>query len=234
MTVVLSPFQQHREKVAQISQEKAVLVDSKDSLHIVNAELERDIEYLRNFGNNMADRNEYKLNVVLPKWLPKVERYLQEGRIYPNPIFVWCIIWLFDTQQFDQGLDWAEIAIEQNQDTPTAWSMKLPGFVAKTVFEWVETTATNGHSIEPYFSRVFDLVKNKWRLYESDKAEWYKFAGLYLLRDENGTPKATAVDNVNVLNQAKELLTQAQNIYAKVGVKTMLGNIEQRINALTK
>ncbi|OCF98845.1 phage terminase small subunit [Gilliamella sp. wkB308] len=234
MTVVLSPFQQHREKIAQINQETAILVDSKESLHIVNAELERDIKYLRTFGNNMAERNEYKLNVVLPKWLPKAERYLQEERIYPNPIFVWCIIWLFDTQQFDQGLDWAEIAIEQNQDTPTAWSMKLPGFVARAVFEWVETTAANGHSIEPYFSRVFELVKNKWRLYESDKAEWYKFAGLYLLRDENGTPKATAIDNVDTLKQAQELLTQAHEIYSKVGVKTMLGNIEQRINALTK
>lgn len=234
MTVVLSPFQQHQEKIAQLNKEKSVLVESKDSLHIVNSELERDIEYLRTFGNNMAERNEYKLNVVLPKWLPKAERYLQEGKVYQNPIFVWCIVWLFDVGQFDQGLDWAEIAIEQNQNTPKNWSMKLPGFVANTVFEWVETTAANGHSIEPYFSRVFELIKNKWRIYESDKAEWYKFAGLYLLRDESCTPKATAIDNVEVLNQAKELLTQAQNIYAKVGVKTMLGNIEQRINALSK
>lgn len=234
MAVVLSPFQQHREKVAQINNETSILVDSKESLHIVNTELERDIEYLRTFGRDMTERNEYKLNVVLPKWLPKAERYLQEERIYPNPIFVWCIIWLFDTQQFDQALDWAEIAIEQNQDTPKSWSMKLPGFVARAVFEWVETTAANGHSIEPYFSRVFELVKNKWRLYESDKAEWYKFAGLYLLCDENGTPKATAVDNVDTLKQAQELLTQAHEIYSKVGVKTMLGNIEQRINALTK
>lgn len=234
MDVVLSPFQQHREKIAQINQEKAILVDSKESLHIVNAELDRDIEYLSSFGQDMAERNDYKLKVILPKWLPKAERYLQEGKVYPNPIFVWCIVWLFDTGQFDQALDWAEIAIEQNQDTPKNWSMKLPGFVAKTVFEWVETTATNGHSIEPYFSRVFELIKNKWRIYESDKAEWYKFAGLYLLRDESGTPKATAIENIDVLNQAKEFLTQAQAIYSKVGVKTMLGNIEQRINALSK
>lgn len=234
MDVVLSPFQQHREKIAQINQEKAILVDSKESLHIVNAELDRDIEYLSSFGQDMAERNDYKLKVILPKWLPKAERYLQEGKVYPNSIFVWCIVWLFDTGQFDQALDWAEIAIEQNQDTPKNWSMKLPGFVAKTVFEWVETTAANGHSIEPYFSRVFELIKNKWRIYESDKAEWYKFAGLYLLRDESGTPKATAIENIDVLNQAKELLTQAQAIYSKVGVKTMLGNIEQRINALSK
>lgn len=234
MDVVLSPFQQHREKIAQINQEKAILVDSKESLHIVNAELDRDVEHLRSFGQDMAERNDYKLKVLLPKWLPKADRYLQEGKVYPNPIFVWCIIWLFDTEQFDQALDWVEIAIEQNQDTPKNWSMKLPGFVAKTVFEWVETTATNGHSIEPYFSRVFELIKNKWRIYESDKAEWYKFAGLYLLRDENGTPKATAIDNVDTLKQAQELLTQAHEIYSKVGVKTMLGNIEQRINALSK
>jgi hypothetical protein len=234
MAVVLSPFQQHREKVSQINQEKSVLVDSKDSLHVVNAELERDIEYLRTFGNDMAERNKYKLNVVLPKWLPVAERYLSEGKIYQNPILVWCIVWLFDTQQIDQALDWAEIAIEQNQNTPKNWSMKLPGFVAREMFDWVETTAASGHSVEPYFSRVFELVKNKWRLYESDKAEWYKFAGLYLLRDEEGKPRATAVEDVEVLKQAQELLTQAQNIYGKVGVKTMLTNIEQRINALSK
>lgn len=234
MDVVLSPFQRHREKIAQLKQDKTVLVDFKESLHIVSSELDRDVEYLRNFGQDMAERNDYKLKVLLPKWLPKADRYLQEDKVYPNPIFVRCIIWLFDTGQFDQALDWSEIAIEQNQDTPRNWSMKLPGFVAKTMFDWVETTAINGHSIEPYFSRVFELIKNKWRIYESDKAEWYKFAGLYLLRDESGTPKATATDNIDVLNQAKELLTQAQAIYAKVGVKTMLSNIEQRINALSK
>ena len=234
MAVVLSPMQQHREKIAQVQQNQAVLVDSKDSLHIVNAELERDIEYLRRFGDNMSDRIDYKRETLLPKWMPKAESYLQEGKIYQNPILVWCIVWLFDTGQFDKGLDWAEIAIEQNQDTPKGWSMKLAGFVAKTIFEWVETTAANGHAIEPYFSRVFELVKNKWRLYESDTAEWYKFAGLYLLRDENGTPKATACDNLDTLNQAKELLTQANAIYNKVGVKTMLTSIEQRINALSK
>jgi hypothetical protein len=234
MTVVLSPFQQHREKIAQLKQTGAELVDSQNSLHVVNAELERDVEYLRTFGNNMADRNEYKLNVVLPKWFPVAERYLAEGKIYQNPILVWCIVWLFDTQQIDQALDWAEIAIEQNQNTPKNWSMKLPGFVAREMFEFIETTAANGHSVEPYFSRVFELVKNKWRLYESDAAEWYKFAGLLLLRDETGTPRATAVDDVSVLQRAHELLTQANNFYSKVGVKTMLTNIEQRINALSK
>ena len=234
MNVVLSPFQQHRIKIAEMQQKTQSLVDSRDSLHVVIPELERDIEYLRTFGNDMAERNKYKLEVVLPKWLPKAEQYLQEGKIYPNPIFVWCIVWLFDTGQLDQGLDWAEIAIEQNQDTPKGWGMKLPGFVARSVFDWVETTAANGHSIEPYFSRVFELIKTKWRIYESDKAAWYKFAGLYLLRDENGTPKATAVDSIDTLNQAKELLAQAQALYAKVGVNTMLQNIDQRINALSK
>lgn len=234
MTVVLSPFQQHRIKMAEMQQKKQSLVDSKNSLHVVIPELERDIKYLRTFGNDLAERKKYKREVILPKWQPQAEQYLQAGQIYPNPIFVWCIIWLFDTEQFDQALDWAEIAIEQNQNTPNDWGMKLPGFVANTVFDWVETTAANGHSIEPYFSRVFELIKTKWRIYESDRAAWFKFAGLYLLRDENGTPKASAVDDVGTLNRARELLEQAQAIYSKIGVSTMLKNIEQRINALSK
>lgn len=234
MSVVLSPFQQHRIKMTEMQQKKQAIVDSETSLHIVIPELERDIEYLRTFGDDMAERIKCKSEVILPKWLPKAEQYLQAGQIYPNPIFVWCIVWLFDTGQLDHALDWAEIAIEQNQNTPKNWGMKLPGFVAKSVFDWVETTAANGHSIEPYFSRVFELIKTKWRIYESDKAAWYKFAGLYLLRDENGTPRATAVDSIDTLNQAKELLEQAQAIYTNIGVKTMLQNIEQRINALNK
>ncbi|SQD04869.1 putative terminase, endonuclease subunit from bacteriophage origin [Escherichia coli] len=46
--------------------------------------------------------------------------------------------------------------------------------------------AEAGHSIEPYFSRTFENIREKWRLHEDINAKWFKFAGLYLLRDEKG------------------------------------------------
>lgn len=234
MEVVLSPFQRYREEKRLLHNNKSTLVDAPSSFHILNTELERDVNYLRTQFETIADRINYKREVLLPKWKPKAEQYLNDGKIYQNIIFVYCIIWLFDTEQYDQAIEWSIIATEQNQKTPNNFNSSIPAFVADTILEWAEKTSANGHSIEPYFSQVFELIKNKWRLHEEICAKWYKFAGYYLLKNEDGTPSATAIDDIQILEQAKELLTKAHKFHEKIGVRTMISNIESRINALTK
>lgn len=234
MASVLSPFQQHREKIRLLQDKKTSLVEAPQSLHILNAELEQDVNHVRTQFSSIAERVEYKRTVLLPKWQPKAEQYLQEGKVYQNVIFVYCIIWLFDIEQFDTAIDWAIIAAEQNQETPSNFKSRLPAFVADNVLDWAEKASANGHSIEPYFSKVFELIQHKWRLHEELCAKWYKFAGLYLLRDENGTPRATAIDSIETLQNAKKLLEQAHAFYDKIGVKTMIGSIDARISALSK
>ncbi|MFN1131555.1 terminase, partial [Lelliottia nimipressuralis] len=92
--------------------------------------------------------------------------------------------------------------------------------------------AAAGHSIEPYFSRTFENIREKWRLHEEINAKWFKFAGLYLLRDESGKPRATAVDDVDTLEQADTLLAQAEAYNKNAGVKTMREKVRARINSL--
>ena len=60
-----------------------------------------------------------------------------------------------------------------------------------TVLEWAEKQAAEGHAVEPWFSRVFDKVRNDWRLNERLTAKWFKAAGCLLLRDHDLAPLAS-------------------------------------------
>lgn len=73
-----------------------------------------------------------------------------------------------------------------------------------------------------------------WNVYEVIKAKYVKFAGLHLLRDENGEPRAAATEDREVLLRAKDLLEQAKGFDPKCGVGTMLQRIAARLRALEK
>ncbi|WP_252407526.1 phage terminase small subunit, partial [Escherichia coli] len=80
-------------------------------------------------------------------YLPTAQRYLDEGEVYQNPIFVYCVIWLFDVGEFDTGLDWADIAIAQGQRTPDNFKSGFPAFVADTILAWAQLEAEAGNPI---------------------------------------------------------------------------------------
>lgn len=210
------------------------LSGSPESLHLQLSELDKDVTYLSSLENR-ADRQVRKRDVLLPKWRPYVERYLAGDEVYENTVFAWCIIWSFDVGDFDTGLNWADIAIAQSQPTPARFKNTFARFVADTVLEWAEQEAEYGHSIEPYFSRVFGYVTNTWRLHEEITAKWYKFAGSQLLRDSRGRMSpASALNDTDVLQAADALLAKAHECYPRVGVKTLRDKIAQRLRALSQ
>lgn len=209
------------------------LASTPESLHIQRSELQQDVDYAAALPTR-ADRIEYKRQVLLPKWVPHVERYLESGKVHQNPIFSWCVIWLFDVGDFDKALDYADIAISQGQQTPDRLKREMSAFVADTVMEWAQTQHANGHSVEPYFSRTFKNVRENWRLHEEINAKWFKFAGLLLLSDHDGKPVPSAIDDVETLEEAEKLLDQANKYDPNIGVKTMRNKIMMRINKLTE
>lgn len=201
--------QQHRArmKAAKALDNREALTASPVSFHLQMLELEKDVAMLRSVQRT-EDRIELKRDVLLPRWMPTVEAYLAGDTRFANPAPVYCVIWLFDTGEMGKALDWADVAISESRATPENFKSNLPAFVADTVLEWAIMQAEAGHSIEPYFSRTFENIREKWRLHEDINAKWFKFAGLYLLRDEKGQPRATAVDDVNTLEQADALLAR--------------------------
>ena len=80
---------------------------------------------------------------------------------------------------------------------------------------------------------IFNKVANEWRIHEEIKSKWYKFAGLFVLRDNDGKPRATAIEDLEVLEKADQLLAQSEALYKHAQVKTIRASIAARIRALT-
>ena len=233
--MTLSPALRHTRRVEmQRKLASQLAVTTTDSLHIQIAELNQDVEALRQPGMTIADRVVKKRDVLLPKWMPTVRAYLESGQVYANPVFAWVVIWLFDVGDLDTALDWADIAIAQQQATPDRVRSNFPSFVADTVLEWAQESAGRGESIEPYFSRTFKQVSTAWRLHEEPTAKWFKFAGHELLRGADGKIAASSVDDAELLEKADTLLATAERYYKKIGVKTTRQTIAARLRKLTQ
>lgn len=172
----LSPAQRHSARIAAerlLRQQQSL--DSETSLHVQIAALEKDVAAAAAISNR-AERMEFKRDVLLPRWMPTAQTWLESDSMHQNPVFAWCVIWLFDTGQFDQALDWADVAIERGQETPAAFGSAFPVFVADTVLAWAETEAAQGQDVEPYFSRTLGNVMQHWNMYEVIKAK-YRLCG---------------------------------------------------------
>ncbi|MGV7960367.1 phage terminase small subunit [Photorhabdus tasmaniensis] len=232
---MLSPAQRHRAAIElrqKLARQQAVAIAEGASMHLQARAIEQDIKRLRQLALT-AERVEMKKRELLPNYLPTAERYLAEGEIYRNPIFAYCVIWLFDIGDFAKGLDWADIAIEQGQLTPDNFRSSFPAFVADTVLLWAQVEADAGNSVEPYFSRTFQNVTGKWKVHEKIKAKYYKFAALNLLKGDNAEIKASSVDRWDVLEQVDIWLSKAHQCNPKSGVKTYRQRIAARLRALT-
>jgi len=211
-------------------------------LHLQLIELDSDLKRLKSFARR-ADKIAHKRDVLLPKWLPIVAEHVstfdsgnenENKKTYDNPLFSYCTLWLFDIASISQGLEYAFLAIKHQQPTPSTIKRQWPGFIADTVFDWAETQAENGQSIEPYFGQVFDRVVNEWKLPEQVTAKFYKFAGLALLRAKNGDITPSHVGNLKRLREADALLAKAADLHKHAQVKTVRNKIAMRIRAITE
>ncbi|MFT6986896.1 MAG: hypothetical protein ACJAT7_002746 [Psychromonas sp.] len=201
------------------------------SLHLLLVELANDEKVLKGF-NRIEDKVEHKRDVLVPKYKRAVEEYLESGERFDNPLFAIMIVWLFDIDDLETAIDWCNKAIERELDTPSRFKRDFATFCADEVLKWCEKMAAQGHSIEPFFSHTFKKVREEWRINEALTAKWYKFAGLMLLRDEDGKPLASSVGDIEILETARGLLIEAGNQSAKAQVKSQIEKIDMRIRAL--
>lgn len=203
-----------------------------DSLHIRLVEFEQDKLKLKEFVQ-IAEKVNYKRNVLIPKYKPVVDAYLEAGESYQNPIFTDLIIWLFDIGDLETAVSWLFKAIELDLPTPENFKRDSWAVVcADTVLDWADVQQKHGHSIEPYFSQVLEKIESVWKLPEQLEAKWYKFAGYSLLLNDKGEPQPSLVGDIELLEKAKALLNKAEEKHDKIGVKTKIGDIEQRIRAI--
>lgn len=212
-----------------------LLSSSPQDKRAAECDIELDRRMLSEQCETIEQRAAMKRDILLPKWLPQVESYLATGEVYPSLPFVLSTIWLFDVGDFDRGIDYAVLAIEQKQPMPENFSSSMGAFVADTVRDWTEREYAAGRSVEPYFSRVFSLITDEWDLHEELTARWYKLAGTLQLRGPDGMQvKPAQLSNLDVLERAQALLQRAEEISSKAGARTLLNNVAARIRALSR
>ncbi|EMK6958959.1 terminase endonuclease subunit [Vibrio cholerae] len=234
-----SPLRKQRDQILAINTTPAAAAhaaaaESLDSLHLRLVEFEQDKQVLKGFVQ-ISEKVNHKRDVLIPKYKPLAEKYLAAGESYQNPIFTDLIVWLFDIGDLETAVEWLFKAIELNIPTPenfkrSSWAIVCADFV----LEWAERQLPNGHSIEPYFSRVFEKIDKEWVLPEVVEAKWYKFAGYGLLMNEKGEPQPSSIGDLERLQKAKALLITAHEKHDKIGVKTKINQIDMRINAINE
>ena len=151
--------------------------NAQKHLKLMENSLQVDLERVSAI-NSREQRQQLKRDELLPKYLDYVQRYRDSGLSFPNSVVVQVLVWLFDTVQFEAGLDLAKFAIEQGQPMPERFKRDVPTFVADAVIEWAEAEQKASRSPEPYLSDLLPLVDGDWQLTEQIPAKYHKLIGI--------------------------------------------------------
>ena len=154
--------------------------NAKKHLKLMEDALAQDLERLGEMDNHGL-RQQLKRDELLPKYLDYVQRYRDSGLSFPNSVVTQVLVWLFDTEQFEAGLDLATFAMEQGQQMPERFKRNVQTFVADAVIEWAEAEQKAGRSPEPYLSDLLPRVDDEWKLTEQIPAKYHKLIGIRAL-----------------------------------------------------
>ncbi|MBB6158508.1 tetratricopeptide (TPR) repeat protein [Pseudomonas sp. JAI115] len=168
--------------------------------------------------NSMEARQRLKHEELLPKYLDYVQRYRDSGLNHANPVLMQVMVWLFDTEQFEAGLELADFAMGQQQQMPERFSRDIPTFVADAVMDWADAEFKAGRNPEPYVSQMLPRVDGQWTLFEKIPARYHKLLGLMAFDREEWAIAITHFERATAL-------------YPSIGVKT---KHEDAVKALRK
>jgi tetratricopeptide (TPR) repeat protein len=169
--------------------------------------------------NNMGERQRLKREELLPKYLDYVQRYRDSGLNHPNPVLMQVLVWLFDTEQFEAGLELADFALRQGQTMPERFKRDIPTFIADAMIDWAEAEHEAKRSPEPYLSQLLPRVDGEWQLFERIPARYHKLLGILAMDQQQWA-------------QAIAHFERATALYPGIGVKTRLEDATKALRRL--
>ncbi|MCD5990137.1 terminase [Pseudomonas sp. CDFA 553] len=182
--------------------------NAKKHLQLMVDALNVDLDRLSSI-DSLELRQQLKRDELLPKYLDYVQRYLDSKLIFPNPVMMQVLVWLFDTQQFTSGLQLADVAMLQEQEMPERFKRNVQTFVGDQVIDWAEAEYKAGRSPEPYVSDLLHLVDGEWQLFERIPARYHKLLGIISL-------------DLEEWSQAIDHFERAVELYPEIGVGVRL------------
>jgi len=189
--------------------------NAKKHLQLMQASLDEDLKRLSDL-KNLASKQTLKRNELLPKYQDFIQRYMDSGLVMQNPVLVQVMVWLFDTEQFEDGLELADFAIEQGQEMPERFKRNVQTFVADAVIEWAFREYNAQRSPEPYLSDLLPRVDGEWDLPEQIPSKYHKLIGM----------RAMEADQWET---ALKHLERSTELHAKAGNETRIAKCRKAI-----
>nr|WP_178131851.1 phage terminase small subunit [Pseudomonas sp. C2B4] len=184
--------------------------NARKHLLLQEAALDQDLERLSAMKGALAGRQLLKRDELLPKYQDYIQRYIESGMNFPNRVLVQVMIWLFDTAQFEDGLELADFAMTQGQQMPERFKRRdVQTFVADAVIEWAYAEYNANRSPEPYLSNLLPRVDTEWDLTEQIPAKYHKLIGIRAME-------------ANEWETALKHFERATELYPKAGVDTRI------------
>lgn len=166
--------------------------------------------------NSHELRRQLKREELLPKYEEYVQRYRDSGLSFPNSVLMYVLVWLFDTAQFEKGLELAEFAMSQGQALPERFNRDIPTFVADEVIDWAEAEYKAKRTPEPYVSNLLPRVDGEWKLFERIPARYHKQLGILAMDQKEW---ATAIPHFE----------RAEQLHEGIGVGTRLAGCRKAL-----
>jgi len=189
--------------------------NAKKHLLLMEASLAEDLKRLSDL-KNLASKQTLKRTELLPKYQDFIQRYMDSGLVMQNPVLVQVMVWLFDTEQFEDGLKLADFAIEQGQEMPERFKRNVQTFVADAVIEWAFREYNAQRSPEPYLSDLLPRVDGEWDLPEQIPSKYHKLIGMRAMEAEQW-------------ETALKHLERSTELHAKAGNETRIAKCRKAI-----
>lgn len=189
--------------------------NAKKHLLLMQASLDEDLKRLSDL-KNLASKQTLKRTELLPKYQDFIQRYMGSGLVMQNPVLVQVMVWLFDTEQFEDGLELADFAIEQGQEMPERFKRNVQTFVADAVIEWAFREYNAQRSPEPYLSDLLPRVDGEWDLPEQIPSKYHKLIGMRAMEAEQW-------------ETALKHLERSTELHAKAGNETRIAKCRKAI-----
>ena len=156
----------------------------------IEKELENDLAALK-LIKSIKQKEQVKAESLVPKYLPTVTGLMASGS--DHALLGQVLIWLFDIKDIAQAMDLAIYCIEHDVPMPERFKRDLPTYLCDTIIEWADNEFEAGRSVEPYFTRVFDLAED-WDIHDEIRAKFYRLKGLIAMDKEDFTMAVPALE----------------------------------------
>lgn len=158
--------------------------------------------------------------VMLEKYQSFIHDYLALEHNYPNDVAVQCMIWLIDTGDIEQGLEFALHLITQDQIMPPRFDRRdIETFLCDALYDWANDLLKKQQSASPYLDTLArHLIDDAWPVHPAVASKTYVMLAKH---------KAQAED----WQACFSLCEQAERVNPEgAGVKTLKAQAFAKIN----